>query len=259
MTSIRSPHALSLAIHLGLAALLFTTAVRVSSPPTAPNRQPLFFDLSDYRRILAPAPEGGGGGGDRSPLPVSFGQLPKAAPRQFAPPMIIDQPRESPLLVEPSLIITADVPAVNLAQWGDPTSTFRGLSNGPGERGGMGSGSDRGIGPGPGPGAGRGDQTGVSGLRSSTQSGVTAPQVLYKIEPEFSDEARRAKHQGIVQLSVDIDAAGRPANIRVVRALGLGLDEKAVEAVSRWKFRAGTRDGKPVTMRAVVEVSFHLL
>ena len=89
--------------------------------------------------------------------------------------------------------------------------------------------------------------------------GVTAPSVIYKKEPEYSDEARKAKYQGTVTLYVEILPDGKAHNIRVVHSLGLGLDDKAIAAVSQWKFKAGTKDGKPVPVAARVEVNFRLL
>jgi periplasmic protein TonB len=88
---------------------------------------------------------------------------------------------------------------------------------------------------------------------------VTAPALMLKIEPEYSEEARKAKYQGTVLLAVEIDAEGRARNIHVLHSLGLGLDEKAIEAVRKWKFRPGTKDGKPVTVAATIEVNFRLL
>ncbi len=89
--------------------------------------------------------------------------------------------------------------------------------------------------------------------------GVTPPQLLYKVEPEFSEEARKAKHQGVVVLSIEVDASGNVRNVRVRQSLGLGLDEKAIEAVSRWRFRPGYSTAKPVTTEAIVQVNFQLL
>ena len=83
--------------------------------------------------------------------------------------------------------------------------------------------------------------------------------VLFQVEPEFSEEARKAKLQGVVMLYGEVDINGRLRNIRVTRGLGLGLEEKAVEAVKQWRFRPGTRDGKPVVSAAAIEVNFHLL
>src|SRR5437867_3772383 len=86
-----------------------------------------------------------------------------------------------------------------------------------------------------------------------------AAKVLYQVDPEFSEEARRAKHYGTVILVVDVDTSGRAVNFRIAKSLGLGLDEKAVEAVSRWRFRPAQKDGKPVVVPATIEVNFHLL
>ncbi len=89
--------------------------------------------------------------------------------------------------------------------------------------------------------------------------GISAPVSIYKPEPEYSEEARLAKYSGEVTLSVDIGPDGLPGNIRVVQRLGLGLDEKAVDAVSQWRFRPGAKDGVPVTVRAQIVVNFRLL
>jgi len=89
--------------------------------------------------------------------------------------------------------------------------------------------------------------------------GVTPPQLVYKVEPEFSEEARKAKYQGVVVLTIEVDPSGAVRNVRVRRSVGLGLDEKAVDAVSHWRFRPATLDGKPVTTEAVVQVNFQLL
>jgi len=88
--------------------------------------------------------------------------------------------------------------------------------------------------------------------------GVSAPTLAYKEEPDYTEEARTAKLQGTVVLSVEIDPTGTATNIRVVRGLGLGLDEKAVETVKKWKFKPGEKDGTPVTVAATIEVNFHL-
>jgi TonB family protein len=89
--------------------------------------------------------------------------------------------------------------------------------------------------------------------------GVTPPVPIYRPEPEYTKEARKKKIQGAVILYLEVDSTGHPRNIKVMRRLGLGLDEKAVEAVSKWEFRPGMKDGKPVTVAATVEVNFRLL
>lgn len=89
--------------------------------------------------------------------------------------------------------------------------------------------------------------------------GVSAPAVLVKVEPEFSEEARKARFEGAVMLYLEVDETGKAKNLRVTRPLGLGLDEKAIEAVSQWKFRPGYKDGKAVTVAATVEVNFRFV
>jgi periplasmic protein TonB len=83
--------------------------------------------------------------------------------------------------------------------------------------------------------------------------------VIRKNEAEYAEEARKAKWQGTSTLSVDVDASGRVTNVDVIRKLGLGLDEKAVEAVKQWQFKPGMKDGKPVAVQVQVDVSFRLL
>jgi TonB family protein len=88
---------------------------------------------------------------------------------------------------------------------------------------------------------------------------VSAPSIRSKAEPAYSEEARKNKLQGTVQLSLVIDATGTPTQIAVLRPLGLGLDENAIEAVSHWKFSPGMRNGAPVAIQTQVEVAFRLL
>ena len=83
--------------------------------------------------------------------------------------------------------------------------------------------------------------------------------LIHKVEPEFSEEARKAKYQGEVVLSIEIAMDGTPRILRVVSGPGLGLNEKAVEAVRQWRFKPAYRDGAPINSTALVEVHFHLL
>ncbi len=102
-------------------------------------------------------------------------------------------------------------------------------SNGIGSGGGIGSGSGGGVGSGKGPGVGPGSGGGFGGGAFRIGGGVSAPSVLSKVEPEYSEEARKAKWQGTVVLSLVVDDQGRPQNLKVLRSLGLGLDQKAIE------------------------------
>lgn len=205
--------------------------------------------------------QGGGGGGDRSPLPASKGRLPKQSLRQFTPPMAVVNNPNPKLIMDPSIIVPPDVnlPQVNMSQYGDPLARIGPPSNGPGSGGGIGSGSGGGVGPGKGGGYGPGEGGGFGGGVFRVGGGVTAPTLLHKVEPEYSEEARKAKYQGTVVLYIQVDPSGKAVNMRVVRSLGLGLDEKALEAVRQWKFRPGYKDGKPVTVEATIEVNFRLL
>ena len=92
----------------------------------------------------------------------------------------------------------------------------------------------------------------------SVGGGVSAPQVIHAVDPDFTDEARRAKIEGVVSIQVIVDAHGNPQNIRVVRPLGMGLDQKAIEAVRQYKFRPAMFQGHPVPVRVVIDVNFHL-
>jgi TonB family protein len=205
--------------------------------------------------------QGGGGGGDRSPLPASKGRLPKAAVRQFVPPQAVVNNLNPKLTTEPSILAPPAVmlPQVNMSNYGDPLGKLGPPSNGTGSGGGIGSGKGGGVGSGTGGGVGPGEGGGIGGGPFRVGGGVTAPLVLHKVEPEYSEEARKAKYQGTVLLYVEVDPSGRATNIKVQRSLGLGLDEKAIEAVKQWKFKPGYKDGKPVTVAAIIEVNFRLL
>jgi protein TonB len=204
---------------------------------------------------------GGGGGGDRSPLPASKGRLPKAAVRQFVPPQAVVANTNPKMTMDPSILAPPDVnlPQVNMPNYGDPLGKIGPPSNGTGSGGGIGSGKGGGVGSGTGGGVGPGEGGGIGGGVYRVGGGVSAPTLLYKKEPEYSEEARKAKYQGTVTLYVEVDPSGKATNIKVLHSLGLGLDEKAMEAVRQWKFKPGLKDGKPVTVAASIEVNFRLL
>ncbi|MGD1095416.1 MAG: energy transducer TonB [Bryobacteraceae bacterium] len=90
-------------------------------------------------------------------------------------------------------------------------------------------------------------------------NGVAPPRVLQKVEPKYTDEARAAGLRGTVAISCEIGTDGVARNFRILRVLGLGLDEKAIDAVSQWQFQPGTKDGQPVAVLATIEVNFRLL
>jgi TonB family protein len=131
-------------------------------------------------------------------------------------------------------------------------------SNGTGSGGGIGEGSGGGVGSGTGPGFGPGHGGGTGGGAFRVGGGVSAPKIIYQPDPEYSEEARKAKYQGTCVLWLVVGADGKPREIRVQRTLGLGLDEKAIEAVKTWRFEPALKDGKPVAVQINVEVSFRL-
>jgi TonB family protein len=89
--------------------------------------------------------------------------------------------------------------------------------------------------------------------------GVSAPKLLKKTEPEYTEGARKGKIQGVVILGVDISPDGSAGNFEVIRSLEPGLDQKAIDAVQQWRFQPGKKDGSPVTVRATIEVNFRLM
>lgn len=221
-------------------------------------------DLSPFLPMAKPAAKpagGGGGGGDHSPLPASKGKLPKFALEQFTPPTTKIMNENPKLIMDPTVIVPPELqpPQVNLAQFGDPLGRLGPPSNGTGSGGGIGSGSGGGVGSGTGPGVGPGSGGGMGGGVFRVGGGVSAPQLIHRIDPEYSEEARKAKHQGTVELYVEVEPDGRAHKVVVRRSLGLGLDEKAIEAVRQWRFKPAMRDGKPVTVGALVTVHFRLL
>jgi len=257
---------MSTGFQIGVVALLFTvfSTKVVQEQVKQVTALVMPTDLDPYMPKMAPKKQtmgGGGGGGDRSPLPASKGRLPKVSLRQFTPPMAVVNNPNPKLTMDPSIIAPPDVnlPQVNMSQYGDPLAKIGPPSNGPGSGGGIGSGSGGGVGSGKGGGFGPGEGGGVGGGVFRVGGGVTAPALLFKKEPEYSEEARKAKYQGTVLLYIEVDPSGKATNMKVVRSLGLGLDEKAMEAVRQWKFKPGYKDGKPVTVAATIEVNFRLL
>ena len=247
---------LSLVIHISVAVLLF-----VSSRPTGGRQKERTVNLARSRVLLFSLPlmRGGGGGGEHSLLPPSRGRLPKPAHRQFVPPTAREVDTRPKLVIEPTLVaaLNAPMPVVSLVQFGDPFGKDGPPSSGPGSNGGIGRGSHGGVGDHDGPGYGPDNGGGISGTGRLGYG--SAPALLYKVEPEFSEEARKAKYQGTVVLTIEVGEDGKARRFQVVRGLGLGLDEKAIEAVTQWRFRPALRSGKPVPAPATIEVNFRLL
>ena len=233
-----------------LALVIYFTSCIAHYPPSLPDGfsrpirdLPLIFSGSN-----------GGGGGDHDPLPPSHGAPPPGTlETPIVPPSVIVLKDPSKLQVDSSVVMAPDV-QFPPDQIGDPSSEFtKALSNGPGGPNGIGTGCCGGDGSSTGPYAGNGPP-GIVPLGK----GVTAPQVIFNPEPTFSDEARKSKTQGRVTLLLVVGKDGLPYDIRVRESLGMGLDEKAIDAVNHWRFRPATFNGLPVATRVEVEVDFHL-
>src|SRR5579864_1408293 len=253
----------SLLIHVAAIGLLFIIGTNKAVQQVVRQQIALIApDLAPYKPTVKKDPMGGGGGGgDRSPTPASKGKLPRLADKQFVPPMAVIRNPDPKLVMEPTLIIQPDanIPKINMDVLGDPLAKSMIASNGPGSGGGIGSGPGGGVGSGSGPGYGPGHGGNMGGGAYRIGGGVSPPSVLFKVEPEYSEEARKAKFQGTVVLFVVVDEHGNPRDLKVIRPLGLGLDQKAIEAVEKWKFSPGKKDGKPVPVQATIEVNFRLL
>jgi TonB family protein len=225
--------------------------------------------------LIAPSPDsytlptskqevsGGGGGGERAPLPAPKGRLPKLAMKQITPPQIVVRNEKPKLMVEPTVVVP---PQLHLADnhmpnLGNPAATplpSAPPSNGIGSGGGIGAGAGGGVGVGHGPGVGPGSGGGIGGGVFKVGGGISAPRAISTPDPQYTEEARRAKTQGTCILWLVVDAEGNPRDIRVAHGLGYGLESKAIEAVKQWRFEPALKDGKPVNVQIRVEVAFRL-
>jgi periplasmic protein TonB len=172
-----------------------------------------------------------------------------------APKLRINNPK---LAVEPTTpVALPDQPKMaNLGESDSPQIKL--ASQGSGSGGSFGHGLGGGFGSGHGSGVGAGSGGGYGGGIMSVGGGVSAPSVIHSVQPEFTNEARQSNFQGIVSLQLIVDAQGNPQNVHVTKHLGMGLDEKAIEAVRQYRFKPAMYQGHPVAVQIVVDVEFHL-
>lgn len=259
----RGSFVISYLLNLAVVAALVAIGSWVATHTTQVQNQvtTLVADISPY--VLTPSAKqggGGGGGGDHDKVPASKGALPKASLQQITPPQVVVRNEAPKLAAAPTVVVPPDIKLPQANTFGDPMSKVLASlpSNGTGLGGGIGSGTGTGVGSGNGPGVGPGTGGGIGGGVYRVGGGVLPPRPVYDPDPDYSEEARKAKYQGTVVLWVIVGADGRPKDVRVQRPLGMGLDEKAVEAVRRWKFEPAKKDGQAVAVQIQVEVNFRL-
>jgi periplasmic protein TonB len=257
---------LSLVTHLLLAVLVLFPIFNsyVKGGPDKPPSIPILFpgfppqmsrEAGDGKR------KGAGNGGAREAEEARQGQLPRVDLLQLTPPSSIRNPQPK-LPAEATVVGAPQITAAPPELWGNPFSRARTDSQGPGIGNGYGSGCCGGVGPGNGPGSGPGAGTGVgeSEIGQPGRNGVGYPECSFCPTPSFSEEARKTKTQGAVTLQIVVGTDGRASNIRVLRGLGMGLDERAIEAVRGWRFKpAQGPGGKAVATEVLIEVTFRLL
>lgn len=242
----RPAAAVSVGCHVLLLAVLFSLRFHPADVVRAKDFQ--FVKLSAPPRMVLKD----GGGGQRQALPASRGRAPMPSPRKFHMAPAVVHNDAAKLILDQGLV---EIPTVNIASTaiGDPLARSGPISGGIGGPVGVGNGGNGGVGDGNGA-----RQGGFSEVTPTTLL-TRRPEVIYKEEPEYSEEARRARYEGTVVIAFDVDANGRPVHLRVVRSLGLGLDEKALAAVSHWRFRPAEVNGKKVNSAASADVTFRLL
>jgi protein TonB len=229
-----------------------------SEETTVPIQSTLYDPPPPLVMPVAKVQGGGGGGGAHELVAPNRGQLPKT---EKAPPLIrpeaakIERPK---LPVEPTTQIRMQQ-TTTMPTLGAPQSPQVALaSQGSGSGSGFGFGLNGGTGSGNGSGVGPGSNGGYGGGVMNVGGGVSAPRLIYSVEPQFTEDARQANYQGEVSIQLIVDSQGFPQDIHVVRHLGMGLDERAVEAVRQYRFKPAMYQGHPVAVQMIVNVDFRL-
>ena len=271
-----------LAIGISVYAIAFAAALilwTINAKPieTDNSGEEIIMALRPIRPLNLQLPEsnrqagGGGGGGRGMMLPASDGQRP---PFFSENPIIVPTTRpqlQPPALATPEWLLgdpSQNVARDALTPTGIPGSVPGPPSDGPGSNGGIGTGKEGGVGPGKGPGfgpgenGGQGDRTFSPGGESSRTRVAdqvdTQPIPLNHPRPNYTEEARHQKIEGIVRASALVNAEGRVERVRVIRGLSAGLSEEAIRAVSQMRFRPATKDGQPVAYWVTINVEFNL-
>ena len=267
------PAAASAAVHGAvLGGLLLATLVPLGSS-AASTRIETKAEKMRMVYLNLPGPGGGGGGGGtRMKKPATQAKregtsalkspIPERRPIPAEPAPKIEEPEPTPKAPEPLPPVEAPVVARS-----NDAETQAGVleqqppappSRGSGEGGGAGTGKGTGLGEGTGTGIGEGEGGGEGGGPFRPGSGIQPPRLLSEVKPDYTEDARRRGIEGEVVLEIVVRRDGRVGEVRVLRGLGAGLDQQAIQAVRRWTFAAASRKGRPVDVIVEVAVEFTL-
>jgi len=271
----KGPLALSTSLHAGLvAAIVLATTLGLGQASAVSDSEPVQAEKMRLVFLALPGPGGGGGGGGLkqklpppkakregtrhidSPLPVREKPVvpePQPKPPDPEPPKV--EPEPLPPVEAPVVAIAADNQTRPGALEQSPAET---PSRGPGDGGGVGTGTGVGLGEGDGSGIGDGSGGGTGGGPYRPGSGIEPPSLLKEVKPDYSEEARRRGVEGDVVMEIVVRRDGSVGDVRVLRGLGAGLNEKAIEAVRQWRFSPARRHGAPVDVIVTVSVEFKL-
>ncbi len=257
--------AISAIMHVAIVAVLVWFAMQARQHFVAPKKVAVVpIQFQPMIPVTVPAPKtmgGGGGGGARQIVPPQRAKLPPVAKTPMMPveTLKVDHPK---LVAQPAIAMPKQVklPMTNaMPALGMPTSPqVAVVSQGSGSGGGFGMAHGGGIGGGIGAGVGPGTGGGYGGGVMSVGGGVSAPRLVHSVEPQYTDAARQARKEGTVSIQLIVDPRGLPEDVHVVKALGMGLDQKAVEAVHQYRFAPAMYRGRPVAVQMVIDVAFHL-
>ena len=246
-------------------AILLTSMAADSAPAVKPNTEPARLVF-----VVSPGPGGGGGGGGlRNPLPArrverkapvprpavsvpAVAPLPAVAP---APPKPEPPPPPPQAIVAPVVETAGDR---NDRDGAIDDGAPEGDSQGQGTGGGAGTGHGTGSGEGLGSGIGEGSGGGTGGGPYRPGSGIEPPRLLREVKAEYTDEGRRRGVSGDVLLEIVVRRDGSVGDVRLLRGLGAGLDQRAVQAVRQWRFSPARRLGAAVDVLVEVAVEFML-
>lgn len=258
-----SLHGLAIAAILFIASLGFAVADERTEPLKDPEPMRMVF-------LVQPGPGGGGGGGGlkmKTPPPraerkgIEKISSPLPARKLPPPPEPIPKPPDPPKPLDAKPVL-APMPT----KAAEPKTTEGVMakapetppSQGPGTGGGVGTGQGTGLGQGDGNGVGEGSGGGFGGGPFRPGSGVEPPRLLREVKADYTDEARRGNIEGEVELEIVVRRDGSVGDVKVIRGLRGGLNDRAIQAVRQWRFAPGRMKGVPVDVVVEVGVEFRL-